>query len=76
MNGENQLLFTNEPVEVQDFRRIAYHFKGIQKIYLQLIKKNRKMSICKRLDLKTLRSQPLLGENRRLVTNEPVEFEK
>ena len=27
------------------------HFRGIYRIYLELIKKNRKMPICKQLDL-------------------------
>ena len=34
------------------------------------------MSTCDRLDLQTPGSQPMIGENRQLVTNEPVEFEK
>jgi hypothetical protein len=27
MNGENRLLVTDEPIEVQDFRKITHHFK-------------------------------------------------
>ena len=39
------------------------------------------MSTCNRLDLQTHGSQPvmpktMIGENRQLVTSEPVEFEK
>ena len=33
MIGENQQFVTNEPVEVQDCRRIADHFQGICRIY-------------------------------------------
>ena len=47
MNGENRLLVTDEPVEfekqpveVQDFRKITDHLRGIYTIYLKLIKKN------------------------------------
>jgi hypothetical protein len=45
MNGENRLLFTNEPVEfekklveVQDFKKIPRYFQGFWGIYLKLIK--------------------------------------
>ena len=39
MMGENRLLVTNEPVEVhQDFRKITDHFRGIYRIYPNLIK--------------------------------------
>ena len=34
------------------------------------------MSTCNRLDLQTLGSQPVIGENRQFVTDEPVELEK
>jgi hypothetical protein len=37
MNGEIWLLVTDEPVEVQDFRKITYQFRGICRIYLQLL---------------------------------------
>jgi hypothetical protein len=29
MNGDNQLLVTNEPVEFRDFKKINDHFRGI-----------------------------------------------
>jgi hypothetical protein len=58
MIGENRPLVTNElvefekqPVEVQDFREFTDHFRGIYRIYLKLMKENRKMSTCNRLDL-------------------------
>ena len=61
MIGENRQLVTNEPVEfekwpveVQDCRMITYHFRGIYKIYLNLVKQNRMMWTCNRLDLQTL----------------------
>jgi hypothetical protein len=47
MIGENRQLVTNErvefekqPVEVQDCRRVTNHFRGIYRIYPNLIKKN------------------------------------
>ena len=56
--GENWQLVTNEPVEfekkpveVQDCREITDHFEGICRIYPNLIKENRRMSTCNRLDL-------------------------
>ena len=43
MIGENRQLVADEPVEVQDFRRITDHFRGTyRRIYLKLIKENRK----------------------------------
>jgi len=54
MNGENWLLVTDEPVEVQDFRKITNFFGGIYRTFHNLIKENRKMSTCNRLVLETL----------------------
>ena len=51
MIGENRQLVTDEPVEVQDYRKITDHFRGIYRIYPNLIKENRRMSTCNRLDL-------------------------
>jgi hypothetical protein len=33
MNGENQPLVTDEPVEVQDFRKKTDQFRGVCEIY-------------------------------------------
>ena len=69
MIGENRQLVTDEPVEfekepvgVEDGRKITDHFRGIYRIYPDLIKENRKMSTCYRLDLQTLgsRVQPVI----------------
>ena len=46
--------FGNWPVQVQDFRQIGDHFKGIYRIYLKPMKE--KIPKCNRLDLKTLGS--------------------
>ena len=51
--------FEKEPVETQDYMKITDHFRGINKIYPNLIKENRKMSTCNRLDLQTLGCQPI-----------------
>ena len=70
MIGENQQLVPNEPVEfeewqveIQDCRKITDHFRGIYRMYFNLIKENRRMSICNRLDLQTLESQHVLPKN-------------
>jgi hypothetical protein len=65
MIGENRQLDTNEPVEfekspveVLDCKKITYHFRGIYRIYPNLIKENRRMSTLHNwLDLQTLGSQ-------------------
>ena len=68
--GENRRLVTHEPVEldkypveVQDCMRITNHFKGIYRIYPNLIKENQKLSTCNWLDLQTLGFQPLMPKN-------------
>ena len=43
MIGENWQLVTNEPVEVEDYRKITDHFRGIYRIYPNLTKENRRM---------------------------------
>jgi hypothetical protein len=43
MLGENQQLITNEPVKVQDSRKITNHFRGIYRIYPNLIEENWRM---------------------------------
>ena len=60
MIGENRQLVTNElvefeklPVEVLDCRKITNHFKGIYRIYLNLITENQRMTTCNRLNLQT-----------------------
>ena len=70
MIGENRHLVTNEPVEfekfpvdVQNCRKITDHSRGIYRIYRNLIKENRKMSTCNRLDLQTLGSQLIMPKN-------------
>ena len=67
MIGENRQLVTNElvefeklPVKVQDCRKIADHFRGIYKKYPNLMKENRRMSTCNRLDMQILGSQPVV----------------
>ena len=54
MNGENQPLVTDEPIEVQDVRKIIDHFRRIYGIYLNVIKTNQKITTCNHLDLETL----------------------
>ena len=59
MIGENRQLVTDEPVEVQDCTKITDHYRGIYRIYPNLIKQNRRMSTCKWMDLQTLGSRPV-----------------
>ena len=71
MIGENRQLVTDEPdefekqpVEVQDYcRKITDHYRGISRIYPNLMKENRRMSTCNQLDLQTLGSQPVMPKN-------------
>jgi hypothetical protein len=60
MIGENRQLVADEPVEVQDCRKITDRFRGIYRIYSNLIKENRRMSTCNWLHLQTLGSQPVM----------------
>jgi hypothetical protein len=46
-----------EPVEVQDFKKITHHLRGISRMYLlSFMKKNQIITTCNRLDLETLGS--------------------
>ena len=63
MNRENRLLVTDEPVEVQDFRKITNPFGGIYRTSHNLIKKNQKMSKCNQLILETLGSCLIMSKN-------------
>ena len=70
MIGMNRQLVTDEPVEfeklpveVQDCRKITDHFRGIYRIYPNLIKEDRRMSICNLLDFGTIGSQPVMSIN-------------
>ena len=62
MIGENQQLVTDEPVEVQDYRKITFHFRGIYTIYPYLIRENWGMSTCNWLDLQTRGSQAVMSK--------------
>ena len=48
------------PVEVEDFRKKTEHFRGINRIYLKVMKKTQKVSTCNQLDLETLGYQLFL----------------
>ena len=55
MIRESWQLVTDEQVEVGDCRKITGHFGGIYRIlYPNLVKENRRMWACNRLDLQTL----------------------
>jgi hypothetical protein len=51
MNRENQLLVTDESIEVEDFKKIKNYFRGIYKTYPNLSKKIQNMSLYNWLDL-------------------------
>ena len=63
MKGENRLLVTDEPVEVQDSRKTTDHFRGIYEIYLKFFKKIQKITTYNRLDLNTLGFWPIIPNN-------------
>ena len=50
-----------EPVEVQGFRKIINHFRGISVIYPNLTKKYLKMSTCNQLE--TLEYRSIMPKN-------------
>jgi len=52
----NQLSLRNKPVDVQDCRKITDHFRGIYRIYPNLMKETQGISTCNRMDLQTLGS--------------------
>lgn len=66
MNRENQLLITNELVEVQDFRKITCHLhtvRGIWRICLELMKEKPKdVSVQLVGTWKQLGSRPVVAE--------------
>ena len=51
MIGENRQLVTNEPVEIGDCRKITGRFRGIYRMYPNLMKENRRMLTCNRFGL-------------------------
>ena len=55
MNGENRPLVTNEPVEVQDAKKITHCFKRIYGIYLEFMQTDTTYNT-NRLHLETLGS--------------------
>ena len=55
--------FEKYPIEVQGCRKIPHHFRGIHRINPNLLKENRRMSTCNRLDLQTLGAQPIMPKN-------------
>ena len=63
MIRENRQLVTNAPVEVEDSMKITDWFRGIYRIYPNLIKEDRRMSTCNWLNLQTLGSQPVMPKN-------------
>ena len=67
MIGENRQLVTKEPVEVWEISgwsktagKLLIILEKFYRIYPNLIKENRSMSICNRLDLQTLGPQPVI----------------
>ena len=59
----NRLSLRNIPVEIQDFKRITDHFRGIYRIYPNILKENRRMLTCNWWDLQTLGSKPVVPKN-------------
>jgi hypothetical protein len=63
MIEENRQLVTDEPVEVQDCRKITDHSRGFYRIYPNFIKEYRRMSTCNRSNSQTLGSQRIMPKN-------------
>ena len=63
MIGENRELVIDEPVEVQDCRKITDCFRESYRIYSNFRNENRRMSTCNRLDLQTLGSQLVMPKD-------------
>ena len=70
MIGKNRHLITDElvgfekwPVEDQDCKKNTDQFRGIYRIYPNLIKEHQRMSTCNWLDLQALGSQPIMPRN-------------
>ena len=59
MNGENRHLVAHEPVGVQEFKKITDYFRGIYRIYIDLIMKKPK----------DLNMQPVGFGNTRILTD-------
>ena len=55
--------FEKQPVEVQNCKKFTNYFRGIHRIYPNLIKGNRRIWTCNRLGLQTLWSQPVMPKN-------------
>ena len=60
---EEPVEFKKSPVEVGDCRKITDRFRGIYRVYPNLIKKNQRRSTCNWLDLQALGSQPVMPKN-------------
>jgi hypothetical protein len=71
MNGENQQIAIDEPVEfekqsvkVEDFKKTTDHFSGIWEIYPSLIRKTkRSQHVNNRWDLKLVRFGPIMPKH-------------
>jgi hypothetical protein len=58
---DERVEFEKELVEIhQDLRKRTDYFRGISRITFKLMKENRNMSMCSRLDLKTWGSEPIM----------------
>ena len=60
VSPKNPRNLSKTKLQVQDFRQIDDHFRGIYRIYLKLIKRDWKLRTCNRLDLETLGSRPIV----------------
>jgi hypothetical protein len=64
LKKHNQINDQREPAVSYIWIKITDHFRGIYRVYYpNLIKENRRMSTCNRLDLQPLGSQPAMPKN-------------
>ena len=59
----NRLSLRNNWLKFKAAGKLPIVLRGIYRIYLNLVKENRRMSTCNRLDLQTLGSQPVMPKN-------------
>ena len=66
------VLVTDHPVQVQDFRKLTHHFRGIYGIYLKLMKKTQKITTTIILEDQTHFVMPR-GAKMSLALHEPIQ---
>ena len=69
----NQWSVRKNLAEVQDFKKIINHFRGMYKMYLNYIKKNWKITTCNWLDLEVGNTRIVIGPKWALLYKEGLQ---